>query len=85
MPRAKRVKFEIHVKVDRGVKATKAKLARAVKAWVNEEGEPEGFHVNVIRWQNNNQAWRESDDPDREREWLGRLLQWATLRIQAIR
>jgi len=85
LPSSKRVKFEIHIKVDPGFKATKGKLARAVKAWVNKEEEPEGFHVSVIRWQNNNQAWRSSDDPDAHRIWLGRLLPWATLRLQAVR
>ena len=81
----KRVKFEIHVKVDRGVKATKASLTRAVKAWIDGDDLPAGHAVSVIKWQNNNQKRRVSRDPDAERTWLGRLLPWATLQIQAVR
>lgn len=81
----KRIKFEVHVKVARGIRATKASLARAVKAWIDEEEMPEGYEVSVIRWQNNNRPWKESSDPDSERAWLGRLLPWASLQIQTIR
>lgn len=82
---AKRVKFEVHVKVAAGVKATKASLARAVKAWINEDDLPEGHEVSVIKWQNGNAKQKVSKEPDAEREWLGRLLPWATISIQAIR
>ena len=83
---AKRVKFEIHVKVS-GVKATKSSLTRAVKAWIAEDNDamPAGHEVSVIRWQNDNRAWKETDDPDSERAWLGRLLPWSSLRIQEVR
>lgn len=82
---AKRIKFEIHVKVSRGVKATKASLTRAVKSWINGEDMPDGHEVSVIKWQNNNQKRKVSRSPELEREWLGRLLPWATIQIQAIR
>lgn len=80
----KRVKFEIHVKVSRGVKATKASLTRAVKAWINGDDTP-GYKVIVITWQNDNRKRKQTKSPEGEREWLGRLLPWAALQIQAVR
>lgn len=82
---AKRIKFEVHVTVSAGVKATKASLSRAVKAWINEDKLPKGHEVLVIRWQNDNRAWKETDEPDSERAWLGRLLPWAHVQIQEVR
>ena len=84
---AKRIKFEIHVKVSRGTKATKASLTRAVKAWVSGDTMPDGHLVSVIRWQKDNHKRKEAKGKslDSEREWLGRLLPWATIQIQAIR
>lgn len=81
----KRIKFEIHVKVAAGIKPTKATLARAVKRWLDDDEMPEGYEVSVIRWQNDDKPMKESDDPDNERAWLGRLVPWASLQIQAVR
>lgn len=59
---------------DKRFKMTKKVIEQAIKYWIDEGEEPEGFEITPILWEHENRM-TEADDPERFRVVLGRLLQ----------